>query len=150
MASRNLLDAQTEIAELLRTAMPELQKNILCYFDDNDIKKNANFSPAIFVIYLGFNASRADGKTAGNYQHAIITQQFGVYTIVKDARGAAYTASLAGQTSIDIIAALQGQMLTGYATQLTVNTTPRPYSIDDATTSYPLIFSADLIISGTR
>ena len=154
MAVSNIMAAQDEIITRLKAVMPSYEKNILPMFDESEVKKNSQFNPSIFVVYMGMNSSQAEGHTAGNLKHARIEQQWGVFTIMRDSRGAAFNNALAGQVMLEIMTALQGVKLVGHSSPITLANTPRQYSIDDqngqptGAVSFPLIFKSEFIISG--
>ena len=141
----NLLSAQDEIIAKLKLKMPQYEKNILPLLKDEDVKKNCQFSPAIFVSYGGLNPTQ---ETANRNNAAVIGGLWIVLIVFRDARGTNFANNEAGAIMYDVIQALQGFRPTdSKITGMALSSTPRHYNIGNAAI-YPLVFSNTLIING--
>ena len=140
----NIFALQDEIIALLKTELPEYSKNILPLFADEEILNNANFSPSIFVLYLGLKQIEST-----NMRTAIQAEQtWGIYTVFRDARGMAKNNMVAGEIMVKVMQLLQGKKFTGY-TPMTLSDTPRQYTLDNTgAVCYPILFKNSFAITG--
>ncbi len=140
----NLFSIQDDIITMLKAELPEYSKNILPLFADEEIINNANFSPSIFVLYFGLKQIEStQARTAIQAE-----QTWGVYTVFRDARGAAKKNMIAGEIMTKIMQVLQGVKFDGY-TPMTLSDTPRQYTIDNTgAVCYPILFKNSFVITG--
>ena len=62
MAISNIMTARDEIIDVLKAKFPQYEKFILPLNSETEIERNANFSPAIFVHFGGYNVLDEAGK----------------------------------------------------------------------------------------